>query len=227
MANPKTFHFKLTSANRPPDVKIPELWFPEIQRFIERSSSRRIVDPHFGIRAVVIHATAGSSSEGAVSVMRDGVASFHWLVPDENENAHGTTVWACIPETRAAHHVQSQASNPDINDGKSKVNHWSLGIEIVNTQAQNNPDPFSDWQVEVTSQIVRYCWAKYPNLTDVISHAKLDPRRRNDPGNNFPWNKFKELVLKSPVDASILSQIKGVKGASKIKPSKSKEEICS
>ncbi|MDQ3021345.1 MAG: hypothetical protein M3R36_12360 [Bacteroidota bacterium] len=88
MGNPKTYHFKLTSANRPADVVIPELWYPGIKPFIKGSSSQRIFDPIFGIKAVVIHATAGGSSEGAVSVIKSGKASFHWLVPDEDEVAH-------------------------------------------------------------------------------------------------------------------------------------------
>ncbi|MDQ3021344.1 MAG: N-acetylmuramoyl-L-alanine amidase [Bacteroidota bacterium] len=134
------------------------------------------------------------------------------------------TIWACIPESRAAFHVRPQVSNPSINGGKTRVNHWSLGIEIVNRQTQDNLDHFSEWQVEVTSQIVRYCWAKYPNLTDVVSHAKLDPARRSDPGSNFPWDVFKDLVLKTPVEKSILKTMNGVKDASKIKSSK--EEIC-
>jgi N-acetylmuramoyl-L-alanine amidase len=123
------------------------------------------VDPILGIRAVVIHATAGSSSEGAVSVIRAGAASFHWLVPDENEEAHGQFVWACIPEARAAWHVRNACSHPSVNDGATRANHWSLGIEVVNSQVQ---DPFSDWQIEATAQIVRYCWAKYPNLKHVV-----------------------------------------------------------
>ena len=62
-------------------------------------------------------------------------------------------------------------------------------------EVQDYRDQFSDWQVKATAQIVRYCWAKYPNLKYVVSHAKLDPSRRDDPGKNFPWADFKSLVL--------------------------------
>ncbi|QGW65188.1 N-acetylmuramoyl-L-alanine amidase [Lysobacter soli] len=192
MPSPSQYKFNLPVAGRPDDVELAEFWYPGIRAFWESASARRTVDPIFGIRAVVIHATAGASSDGAASVIRAGTASFHWLVPDENEDAHGEFVWACIPEARAAWHVRNTCSHPSVNGGAKRVNHWSLGIEVVNTQVQ---DPFSEWQLEATAQIVRYCWAKYPNLKHVVSHAVLDPARRSDPGTAFDWAQFKELVL--------------------------------
>ena len=191
--DPKTYQFDLPADQRPDHATIPEKWYPGVRDYWNRSTSSRIYHPINGVRAVVIHATAGASSAGAISVMRDGKASFHWLVPDENEDQHGALVWACAPETLAAWHVRNDKSHPDVWNGKTKINHWSLGIEVVNTQSPS--DTFSDWQVEITAKIVRYCWAKYPNLVHVVSHAKLDPQRRTDPGAHFPWEQFKTLTL--------------------------------
>lgn len=196
MGNPKIYLFDLPASDRPEDIHIPETWFPGVKEHWQKSTSRRIFDPILGVRAIVIHATAGSSSVGAMSVMKAHKASWHWLVPDEDEPEHGKLVWACAPEARAAWHVRNDKSHPSVNGGATKVNHWSLGIEIVNSQPKNPAgDPFSQWQVEITAQIVRYCWAKYPNLTQVVSHAMLDPKRRSDPGSQFPWQRFKDLVL--------------------------------
>lgn len=88
--------------------------------------------------------------------------------------------------------MRNDRSHPDVNNGSRYVNYWSLGVEIVNTQSN---DPFSDWQVQQAAALVRYAWSKYPELVDVVSHAKLDPARRDDPGANFPWGRFRELVL--------------------------------
>ncbi|HKQ78617.1 MAG TPA: N-acetylmuramoyl-L-alanine amidase [Blastocatellia bacterium] len=210
-----SYQFKLPRRGRPSDVVLSESWYPGIQRYWENCTTRRSVDPILGIKAVVIHATAGGSSAGAISVMkrRENRASFHWLVPDENEPQHGSLVWACAPEARAAWHVRPAVSHPDVNGGAKRVNQWSLGIEVVNTQVS---DPFSAWQVLATAQIIRYCWAKYPNLEYIVSHAKLDPGRRSDPGSGFPWSRFKELVLDGGNDAVPAVALKAVL-ASKVK----------
>ena len=198
MADPRTYQFDVPSGGGPADVRLAEFWYPGVKAYWEGSTSRRIVDPILGVKAVVVHATAGGSSDGAVSVMRSGTASFHWLVPDEDEDAHGRFVWACAPEARAAWHVRNSCSHPDVNGGTAKVNHWSLGIEVVNRQA--GADAFSEWQVEATAQIIRYCWAKYPNLQHIVSHARLDPDRRSDPGSSFPWSRLRQLVRQGAGD---------------------------
>lgn len=194
MADPRTYHFTLPKSKRPTEVTLAEPWYPGVQPYWSTCTTKRSVNPILGVVAVVIHATAGGSSAGAVSVLKRsaGPASFHWLVPDEDEPQHGRFVWACVPEALAAWHVRNAASSPDVNGGAARVNHWSLGIEVVNRQRE---DPFSDWQIEATARIVRYCWAKYPNLRDVVSHANLDPERRTDPGVSFDWARFKQLVL--------------------------------
>ncbi len=220
MGNPKTYHFDLDPAHRPRFASIEERWWPGIRDAALAASSTRIYDPIQGVRAVVIHATAGSSSAGAASVIFGGKASFHWLVPDEDEPQHGQFVWATCHEARAAWHVQNGCSHPKIWGGRSRINHWSLGIEVVN--AQIGSDSFSDWQVDATAQIVRYAWAKYPNLRHVVSHAMLDPARRSDPGSLFPWERFKTAVLDAPAE----SAPKLVASAADMAPITSGEPCC-
>lgn len=205
MSAPRTWQFNLPSDQRPSDASFPEAWYPGIQSTWSGCTTPRKYDPIEGIRAVVIHATAGSSTSGAISVMKAGKASFHWIVPDEDEEKHGALVWACAPEAKAAWHVRNACSHPDVWGGEDHVNHFSLGIEIVN--AQISSDQFSNWQVQITADVVRYCWAKYPNLKHVVSHARLDPERRTDPGTNFPWSRFKDLVLTGGVAVANLAHV--------------------
>jgi hypothetical protein len=192
MPSPTSYHFKLPKYSGPPLAEPPHTWFPGIQEHQLACTSDRTLRGDGKVRAFVIHATAGADSVGAMSVMFAHKASWHWLIPDENEPEHGKQVWACAPEARAAWHVRNECTNPDVNGGKPNLNYSSLGMEIVNTQSH---DPFSDWQVRQAAALVRYAWSKYPELVDVVAHAKLDPSRRTDPGTDFPWDRFQSLVL--------------------------------
>jgi N-acetylmuramoyl-L-alanine amidase len=198
MGDPRTYHFKLPGPFPGPELpEPPNARFPGVLAHMSRATADRTLRSDGKIRAFVIHATAGASSSGAMSVMFAHRASWHWLVPDENEAEHGRHVWSCANESRAAFHVRPERSHPDVNGGSRNVNFWSLGVEVVNTQIRAT-DPFSDWQIEQTAALVRYAWSKNPELRDVVSHAKLDPSRRNDPGDHFNWERFKQLVLAPP-----------------------------
>ncbi|WP_415401160.1 N-acetylmuramoyl-L-alanine amidase [Tateyamaria sp. SN3-11] len=197
MGTPTKYHFDLPASGRPRPFGIKEEWYPGVEDHWADSTSSRRYDSLLGVRGVVIHATAGGSSSGAMSVMKAHKASWHWLIPDENEAQHGDFVWACAPERRAAWHVRNSQSHPMLWSGNRFINHWTVGIEVVNQQVPT--DSFSDWQVAATAEIVRYCWAKYPNLKHVFSHAMVDPTRRTDPGTHFPWDDFSKAVLNGPV----------------------------
>ncbi|MBY0421154.1 MAG: N-acetylmuramoyl-L-alanine amidase [Parvularculaceae bacterium] len=193
MLSPQDFQFDLPRDRRPPLAPLPERWAPGMPGAALAASSERTDPFPDGVRAIVVHATAGGSSAGALSVIRPGGASFHWLVPAEGEDAHGRFVWACVPERRAAWHVRNACAHKAVCGGARRINHASLGIEIVNRMRAN--DPYSEWQMDATAAIIRYAWAKYPELVHVVSHARLDPARRTDPGAHFPWTELERRVL--------------------------------
>lgn len=196
MADPRTYHFKLPRYVGGPIPEPPHAWYPGAREMEDTVTSPRTGKSDGKVRAFVIHATDGADSKGAMSVMFGGTGSWHWLIPDENEAEHGKKVWACVREQRGAWHVRNSKSHPEVNGGARNCNYWSLGMEIVNTM---DGDKFSDWQVQQAAALVRYAWSKYPEMVDVVSHAKLDPHRRSDPGKLFPWDRFRELVLAPPV----------------------------
>ncbi len=194
MPQPKTFYFSLPANRRPNPLVLPERRVPDYRWYDRNRARSRGMHPINGVTAVVIHATSGWATQHALDTWRDRRASAHWIIPDEDEPQHGRFVWSVVSESLAAYHVRDNKTHRDVGNRK-KINNWSLGIEIVNTQdVQNYTDPYSNWQIEMTALIVRYCWAKYPNLKHVISHARLDPNRRGDPGKNFPWGRFKTFV---------------------------------
>jgi len=197
MPNAEDFYFSLPSDNRPSFSPLAEELHPDFNWLTKNRSRSRGKDVFDSIDTVVIHATAGYATAHAVDNWRKRVASAHWIIPDEDEKQHEHFVWAVVAEAKAAYHVTDRIIVNDTVLGKGpNVNNRSLGIEIVNTQdVQDYKDPYSAWQVLMAARIVLYAWAKYPNMKHVISHAKLDPTRRGDPGSNFPWAAFKESIL--------------------------------
>jgi N-acetyl-anhydromuramyl-L-alanine amidase AmpD len=197
MADPITFHFTLPANNRPSFIALDEQVHPAFAWLTTNRATSRGADIINIIDTVVVHATAGFATQHAVDTWRVRSASAHWIIPDEDEPQHGQFVWATVAEAKAAIHVRNSIDvNATVLGSGPKVNKRSLGIEIVNTQdVQNYTDAYSAWQVKMAAQIVLYAWAKYPRLKHVISHAKLDPTRRGDPGRQFPWADFKQAVL--------------------------------
>lgn len=193
LLDPKDYFFELPSEGRPAmeDSTITEEYYPGIQATWPNCTSNRSDENLNHITTLVIHATVGANSTGAVSVMKAGDASFHWLIPDEDEPAHGQLVWKCVDENKKAWHA-GYSSHSKI-EAKRGFNDISLGIEVVNRQ--DDVDSFSDWQLEMTAQIARYCWAKYPNLKYIVSHASVDTKGKSDPGILFNWEQFIGLVL--------------------------------
>jgi len=149
---------------------------------------------------IVIHATAGSSSSGAMSVTNAGTASWHWLIPDENEEGHGQYAHRCVADDKKAWHVLRKVYFPRIyqgialrNPGHTDINSRAYGIEIVN--AQTGRDPFSDWQLRITAQIVNYHRSLHPDIgMYLVTHAYLDPGRKLDPGEQFAWERFLQYI---------------------------------
>lgn len=207
MPEPRTYILELDAALRPPPQPLDERIVADIGWYSANRASARRGDALNAIEGIVIHATAGGTASGALSWWKNPTvkASAHWLVPAEREALHEVAVIAAVHEARAAWHVRPSCSLQAINSGKASINSWSLGIEIVNTQAAG--DSFSDWQVEATAAIVRYAWAKYPKLRWVFSHAAVDPARRSDPGTAFPWERFADAILAPAEDRITIAAV--------------------
>ena len=184
----------LSKAERLPKWQGVPVLYPPSQEWSAPTKSyrhtRRSQYAPNGIDTIVIHATAGGSSAGAMSVTQRGTASWHALVPDEDEQGHGKYLYRCVPDSGAAWHVLSSVRHPV--DGLQNINDRSMGIEVVNWQ--DGRDSFSDWQLRITAQWVRYCWSSF-GCKYLYTHAYLDPGRKSDPGGMFNWTRFMGYVL--------------------------------
>lgn len=199
MNDPETFYFHLPAEGRPSPQALEESRHPDFEWLKRHRSRARVADPLECVDSIVIHATAGYATSHAVEAWRTAVASAHWIIPAAAEEEHGQTIWATVPEGRAAFHVRDSIRVTDTVLGPGpNVNDRSLGVELVNTQdVEDYTQLFSEWQVGMAAAIVRYAWSRYPRLSHVISHAKLDPLRRADPGRQFPWDVFRQQVIEN------------------------------
>jgi len=138
-----------------------------------------------------------------MSVAQKCKASWHWLIPDEDEPAHGRYVWRCVDDAMKAWHVLRSVRFPV--DGKKDINSRSIGIEIVNAQV-GEKDYFSDWQLRVTAAIVNYCRVTIgPDRPWYLAtHAYLDPNRKLDPGHVFDWDLFMRYIGQTGTTDSIM-----------------------
>ncbi|MFJ3483286.1 N-acetylmuramoyl-L-alanine amidase [Pseudomonas sp. NPDC090202] len=197
MPDATDYYFNLPTDKRPDCSALTEEMHKDYSWLNQNCSRPRGRDALDIVDTLVIHCTAGDSTPYALDAWRRKEVSAHWIVPGKNEPQHGQFIWATLAEVNAALQVRDVIDVRKTVLGEGPVvNDRSLGIEIVNTQENDDyRDPFSDWQVVATARVVLYAWAKYPNLRHVVSHAHLDPVRRGDPGSQFPWPVFKEMVL--------------------------------
>ena len=96
----------------------------------------------------------------------------------------------CVPDERRA-----WQAGPSRSWGRSHVNDFSIGIELVN--AQTGHDPFTDAQYRslialTTDLVTRF----HIPLRRITGHRNVTdfPSLKRDPANNFDWVRFLDGV---------------------------------
>lgn len=166
---------------------------------------------------LIIHYTAGTSLDGAVSWFRNPAAqaSAH-LVIDRD----GTIVQMVAFNKRAWHAGKSSWGELE------SMNQYAIGIELVNAGKlrQNGAGEWVNWsgkRIDPSEVIVATHpqesssagWQEYPEaqleaaiaaglalhvqygFTDILGHEDVSPGRKVDPGPAFPMNSFRSRVL--------------------------------
>ena len=145
-------------------------------------------------RILVMHATCGASGKSSIECWRDaGSGVCAHIVIDRDG-----TVMQCRPFNRTCGHVRPVCKW----NGFSNLNSCSIGIELANAMndrgayswAKKQPnfkdadaDGYEDYpaaQVAAVTEVAKVLVARY-NLDDIVTHASLDPSRRDDPGPEF------------------------------------------
>ena len=133
------------------------------------------------VDTVVIHATVLDSLNEVID---------HFSRSDNRVSSHYTidrdgTVVSHVPEAARAWH----AGVSRMDDGRTNVNDFSIGIELVNRN--DGVDPFPEEQLQALRDLLRAIIARYP-VRYIVPHyaCAYPPGRKSDPiGFDESWIK--------------------------------------
>ncbi|MBI5707937.1 MAG: N-acetylmuramoyl-L-alanine amidase [Armatimonadetes bacterium] len=169
---------------------------PQPQAFVAPGFAKLewYVSPNFDERpsgtvvdTIVLHHTANGSLEGTskwFASTESRVSSHYTIGKDGSILQHVSTF------SRAWHAGVSK----DI-EGRTGVNAFSIGIEIVN--AGDGVDKFTEEQIKVVGYLIGAMRFRFPTLKYITSHEyiAMPPGRKPDP-KGFPWERLQYLGLK-------------------------------
>ncbi len=102
-----------------------------------------------------------------------GVAP-HYLIGREGK------IYKLVEEKNIAYHAGESATP----DGRTNVNNFSIGIEMMNKE----DGKFTDSQYDSLNDLLRYLRSKY-KIKYTLGHNQISPGRKSD-----PWNFYPELL---------------------------------
>jgi N-acetylmuramoyl-L-alanine amidase len=140
-----------------------------------------------GIDMLVLHYTGMPDAQAALARLTDprSEVSSHYLVDVEG------AVFALVAEDRRAWHAGASSWH-----GETDVNSRSVGIEIDHPGHEGGNPPFGRPQIEAVTSLCRDILARWPIRPErVLAHSDIAPRRKQDPGENFPWALLHEAGI--------------------------------
>lgn len=147
--------------------------------------------PNFNVRPegvsidmLVLHYTGMQSAEAALSRMCNPEAevSAHYMIDEAG------TVFSLVDEENRAWHAGVSMWR-----GEANVNNRSIGIELVNPGHEFGYRPFPEAQMAALIELANGILWRWPiPPRNVVGHADVAPRRKQDPGELFDWRRLAE-----------------------------------
>jgi N-acetyl-anhydromuramyl-L-alanine amidase AmpD len=150
-------------------------------------------DPSKGggiIDTVVIHtmynAVDGDSLDPKLckGVLDSYKVSAHYLIDRDGG------VWQLVPDEKKAWHAGVSAMPAP--DGRSGVNEFSIGIELIALKEGG----LTDSQYQSLNELVALLKGKFP-LKNIVGHNHIAPGRKDDPWG-FDWSRLESAGLSIP-----------------------------
>lgn len=140
-----------------------------------------------GIDTIILHYTGMPTGAEALARLRDASAkvSAHYLV-EENGDVH-----QLVDEAKRAWHAGVSSWK-----GESDINARSIGIEIVNPGHEFGYRDFPDVQIGAVIALLKNIRMRHDvSPLRVLGHSDVAPRRKEDPGEKFPWGRLADEGL--------------------------------
>lgn len=145
------------------------------------------------IDTVVLHYTGMPTGAEALERLRDPKAkvSAHYCVEENGD------IYKLVEEANRAWHAGVSFWRGDID-----INARSIGIEIVNPGHQFGYRDFPEAQIASVITLLKDIRTRYDiALSRILGHSDVAPRRKEDPGEKFPWARLaKEGLALAPFD---------------------------
>lgn len=133
------------------------------------------------IDTVVLHSSYNSTGGDEYSVDKViGIWKGYAVAPHYMIDRKGT-VYRLVEDKNIAYH----AGVSKMPDGRTDVNDFSIGIEILNTE----DDQYTSAQYDAVNDLVAYL-KKDHGIKYVVGHSDIAPGRKTDPWN-FDWKRLK------------------------------------
>lgn len=139
--------------------------------------------PNVALRYIVLHYTGMKDEEAAMMRMTDPNAkvSAHYVISENGD------IWDMVDESKRAWHAGESFWR-----GTLDLNSASIGIELVNPGHEFGYRPFPELQISGLKELLRDI-VERKNLSPekgILAHSDIAPRRKQDPGELFPWEEL-------------------------------------
>jgi N-acetylmuramoyl-L-alanine amidase len=152
-------------------MALPEEAFLNV-RLLNPPLASRARKPGAVCDTLVLHATAGSTLEGAISALRSRKLSYHYLIAKNGD------IVKCVATGLVAFHAGASRGPQG-----SQVNDYSIGISFVNLN--DGKDIYTPKQLLAAKQLVEALQRAIPTLRHLTTHYAISPGRKTDP-RDFP-----------------------------------------
>jgi len=131
------------------------------------------------IDTVIIHSTYNAlggdpfSLEKILDIYKSYGVSPHYIIDRSGK------IYRLVADENIAYH----AGEGKVPDGRTSVNNFSIGIEIINSKTEK---PTSE-QYSALSSLIKNLQSKY-SIKYILGHNQIAPGRKDDPWN-FDWSK--------------------------------------